>query len=214
MNATIAITGIELTASNLSLPESSAWFDWYYERDLQATGTAVQLVDGVEAGADEGAVVVSGTALHLVSGQEANLVIGEVNASGAGLTQVDGLEAQTSIGEVSATAVTPVDATTVIEGITLNSALSSISANAVSAEILRLSGNPIGTSFQVIDGFAKTKAIEAKITIGKVNAFGLIVINGGAVLQSVSAVAQVPNLQANGVLGISEEELVLFLMAA
>jgi len=67
---------------------------------------------------------------------------------------------------------------------------------------------------QVIDGFAKTKAIEAKITIGKVNAFGLIVINGGAVLQSVSAVAQVPNLQANGVLGISEEELVLFLMAA
>jgi len=192
MNATIAITGIELTASNLGLPESSAWFDWYYERDLQATGTAVQLVDGIEAEADEGAVVVSGTALHLVSGQEANLVI----------------------GEVSATAVTPVDATTVIEGITLNSALSSISANAVSAEILRLSGNPIGTSFQVIDGFAKTKAIEAKITIGKVNAFGLIIINGGAVLQSVSAVAQVPNLQANGVLDISEEELVLFLMAA
>jgi len=102
----------------------------------------------------------------------------------------------------------------ILEGVTLNSALSSISANAVSAEILSLSGNPIGSSSQVINGFTKTKAIEAKITIGKVNAFGLIVVNGGAVLQSVSAVAQVPALHANGVLDISEEELVLFLMAA
>jgi len=171
-----------------------------------------EILEGVHASGDTYKIALFTDAATLGASTTTYNSTNEV--TGAGLTQVDGLEAQTSSGEVSATAVTPVNATTVIEGVTLNSALSSISANAVSAEILRLSGNPIGASSQVINGFAKTKAIEAKIRLGKVNAFGLIVVNGGAVLQSVSAVAQVPALHANGVLDISEEELVLFLMAA
>jgi hypothetical protein len=214
MNATIAITGIQLTATNLGLPESADWYAWYEERDLQASGGAVKSVEGEQEESSQGALVLSGNALQLVSGQESQSDIGGAQANGDSQTELQGATAEFSIGTVQTSVITPVSVSVSITGIALNVTLGNVIASEVSAEILRLSGNPIVYSFESTNAITKISTIEAKITASKIVALGTIIQNSIVSLQSVGAVMQSPTLEANGVLDISEEELVLFLMAA
>ena len=214
MNATVTLTGIQITATNLGLPESADWYAWYEERDLQASGGAVKSVEGEQEESSQGALVLSGNALQLVSGQESQSDIGGVQANGDSQTQLQGATAEFSIGTVQTSVITPVSVSVSITGIALNVTLGNVIASEVSAEILRLSGNPIGYSFESTNAITKIATIEAKITASKIVALGTIIQNSTVSLQSVGAVMQSPTLEANGVLDISEEELVLFLMAA
>lgn len=40
MNASVKLNGVQVTASNLPLPDSSTWFSWYYERTLDYSAGA------------------------------------------------------------------------------------------------------------------------------------------------------------------------------
>lgn len=214
MNATITLTGIQVTASNLPLPDASTWFDWYYERNLDFAASANTECSAIVTTSEVESISGTGDAFLDLIGNELNSAIAEIDALGDSNQALLGQELALELGEVSATAVTPVDASVQITGVALVSAVGNVSANAISAEILQLSGNPRRYSAtQFKNNVVKIQGIGAKITTGKVSALGVISISGTAVLQNVGLYSEVQTVSAEGILSISEDELILLLAA-
>jgi hypothetical protein len=214
MNATITMTGIQVTASNLPLPDASTWFDWYYERNLDFAASANTECSAIVTTSEAESISGTGDAFLDLIGNELNSAIAEIDALGDSNQALSGQELAIELGEVSATAVTPVDASVQITGVALVSAVGNVSANAISAEILQLSGNPRRYSAtQFKNNVVKIQGIGAKITTGRVSALGVISISGTAVLQNVGLYSEVQTVSAEGILSISEDELILLLAA-
>ena len=203
MNATITLTGIQVTASNVPLPDSSTWFDWYYERNL----------DFSALGNTECSAVVSTSEVETISGTgDANAVCSNVSTTASNLLLPDNSAWFDFYYErnldFSATAQVE------ITGVALVSAVGIVSTNAISAEILHLSGNPRRYSAtQFKNNVVKIEGIDAKITTGRMSALGVISISGTAVLQNVGLYSEVQTVSAEGILSISEDELILLLAA-
>jgi hypothetical protein len=214
MNATITLTGIQVTASNLPLPDASTWFDWYYERNLDFAASANTECSAIVTTSEAESISGTGDAFLDLIGNELNSAIAEIDALGDSNQALSGQELALELGEVSATAVTPVDASVQITGVALVSAVGNVSANAISAEILQLSGNPRRYSAaQFKNNVVKIQGIDAKITTGRVSALGVISISGTAILQNVGLYSEVQTVSAEGILSISEDELILLLAA-
>jgi hypothetical protein len=214
MNATITLTGIQVTASNLPLPDASTWFDWYYERNLDFAASANTECSAIVTTSEAESISGTGDAFLDLIGNELNSAIAEIDALGDSNQALSGQELALELGEVSATAVTPVDASVQITGVALVSAVGNVSANAISAEILQLSGNPRRYSAaQFKNNVVKIAGINAKISTGRVSALGVISISGTAVLQNVGLYSEVQTVSAEGILSISEDELILLLAA-
>lgn len=214
MNATITLTGIQVTASNLPLPDASTWFDWYYERNLDFAASANTECSAIVTTSEAESISGTGDALSELIGNELNSAIAEIDALGDGNQSLVGQDLTVAFGEVVATAVTPVDASVQITGVALVSAVGNVSASAISAEILQLSGNPRRYSAaQFKNNVVKIQGIDAKITTGRVSALGVISISGTAVLQNVGLYSEVQTVSAEGILSISEDELILLLAA-
>ena len=214
MNATITLSGIELTASNLPLPDASTWFDWYYERNLDFAASANTECSAIVTTSEAESISGTGDALSELIGNELNSAISEIDALADGNQLLVGQDLTVAFGEVIATAVTPVDASVEITGVALVSAVGNVSASAISAEILQLSGNPRRYSAtQFKNNVVKIQGIDAKITTGRVSALGVISISGTAVLQNVGLYSEVQTVSAEGILSISEDELILLLAA-
>jgi hypothetical protein len=214
MNATITLTGIQVTASNLPLPDASTWFDWYYERNLDFAASANTECSAIVTTSEAESISGTGDAFLDLIGNELNSAIAEIDALGDSNQALSGQELALELGEVSATAVTPVDASVQITGVALVSAVGNVSASAISAEILQLSGNPRRYSAaQFKNNVVKIQGIDAKITTGRVSALGVISISGTAVLQNVGLYSEVQTVSAEGILSISEDELILLLAA-
>jgi hypothetical protein len=214
MNATITLTGIQVTASNLPLPDASTWFDWYYERNLDFAASANTECSAIVTTSEAESITGTGDAFLDLIGNELNSAIAEIDALGDSNQALSGQELALELGEVSATAVTPVDASVQITGVALVSAVGNVLANAISAEILQLSGNPRRYSAtQFKNNVVKIQGIGAKITTGRVSALGVISISGTAVLQNVGLYSEVQTVSAEGILSISEDELILLLAA-
>jgi hypothetical protein len=214
MNATITLTGIQVTASNLPLPDASTWFDWYYERNLDFAASANTECSAIVTTSEAESISGTGDAFLDLIGNELNSAIAEIDALGDSNQALSGQELALELGEVSATAVTPVDASVQITGVALVSAVGNVSANAISAEILQLSGNPRRYSAaQFKNNVVKIQGIDAKITTGRVFALGVISISGTAILQNVGLYSEVETVSGEGILSISEDELILLLAA-
>ena len=214
MNATITLTGIQVTASNLPLPDASTWFDWYYERNLDFAASANTECSAIVTTSEAESISGTGDAFLDLIGNELNSAIAEIDALGDSNQALSGQELALQLVEVSATAVTPVDASVQITGVALVSAVGNVSASAISAEILQLSGNPRRYSAaQFKNNVVKIQGIDAKITTGRVSALGVISISGTAVLQNVGLYSEVQTVSAEGILSISEDELILLLAA-
>jgi hypothetical protein len=214
MNATITLTGIQVTASNLPLPDASTWFDWYYERNLDFAASANTECSAIVTTSEAESISGTGDALSELIGNELNSAISEIDAFADGNQLLVGQDLTVAFGEVIATAVTPVDASVEITGVALVSAVGNVSASAISAEILQLSGNPRRYSAaQFKNNVVKIAGIDAKITTGRVSALGVISISGTAVLQNVGLYSEVQTVSAEGILSISEDELILLLAA-
>lgn len=214
MNATITLTGIQVTASNLPLPDASTWFDWYYERNLDFAASANTECSAIVTTSEAESITGTGDAFLDLIGNELNSAIAEIDALGDSNQALSGQELALELGEVSATAVTPVDASVQITGVALVSAVGNVLANAISAEILQLSGNPRRYSAtQFKNNVVKIQGIGAKITTGRVSALGVISISGTVVLQNVGLYSEVQTVSAEGILSISEDELILLLAA-
>ena len=118
------------------------------------------------------------------------------------------------LGEISVATQDAVNASVQINGIELLSATSNISVKVLNDDILQLSGNPRRYSAaQFKNNVVKIAGINAKITTGRVSALGVISISGTAVLQNVGLYSEVQTVSAEGILSISEDELILLLAA-
>lgn len=258
MNATVTLTGIQITATNLGLPESPDWYAWYNERDTQSTGSALTIAESLENQSEFGAILqyadantetsnadgvfeiealdaagsaittaetlsdtasigtISqfGTANFTLSGVNGEIITANLASFGFANTQIEGLESEIIAGEVTTSVITPVSATVELVGIGLNFALGTVRATEQSAEIMRLSGNPRRYSVQIENANLNLRGIQAKIEPSGLKAFGTTVISAAVRLTAQNMSVNDGAVTADGVLDISEEELVLFLMAA
>ena len=214
MNATITISGVQLTASNLGLPESADWYAWYYERDIIATGGATYSPSVEQTSGGISALSANADANYILESQSAQSYVQESAVFGDSNVQISAIDDYFSIGNVSATAFTPVSASVVLSGITVNSSIYSLNANVENDEVVRLSGNPVRYSQQIANASLKLSGIRAKIDVNDINASGTVIIDAVIGLNSNVININVHKVVADGILDISEDELVLFLMAA
>ena len=214
MNATITLTGIQVTASNLPLPDASTWFDWYYERNLDFAASANTECSAIVTTSEAESISGTGDAFLELIGNELNSEISEIDALADGNQSLVGQDLTAELGEIIVSVTSQINASVEITGVALVSAVGNVSASAISSEILQLSGNPRRYSAtQFKNNVVKIQGIGAKITTGRVSALGVISISGTAVLQNVGLYSEVQTVSAEGILSISEDELILLLAA-
>ena len=214
MNATITLTGIQVTASNLPLPDASTWFDWFYERNLDYSASANIVSSHIVATATAETISGTGSAETFINSIQTDTVVSEIAGLGDGNQALTGQELALELGEISVATQDAVNASVQINGIELLSATSNISVKVLNDDILQLSGNPRRYSAaQFKNNVVKIAGIDAKITTGRVSALGVISISGTAVLQNVGLYSEVQTVSAEGILSISEDELILLLAA-
>lgn len=213
MNATITLTGIQLTASNLPLPDIATWFAWFYERNLDFSAEGNTESGHIVATASAEEITGEGSAFVATNSSEISSEFGSISGLGGAESSIAGIELQSVAGDVTASEAVNGDIS--LSGIELSITQGNVSASAVSAEILQLSGNPRRYSAnQFKNAKIALDGIRAKITSSKLNALGVVSINGSVSLQSVGTYLEVPTISAEGILSISDEEIALLLMAA
>jgi hypothetical protein len=203
MNATITLSGIQLTASNLPLPDVATWFAWYYERNLDFSA---------EANTECSAVVTTSEVESIDATADANAVVDTLPQTASNLLLPDNsawfdwyYERNLDFSATASVEIT---------GVALVSFVGNVSTNVLDDEIVRLSGNPKRYSAnQFKSGNVKLTGIQTKISTGNVKAIGVMSLSVRVALQNVGLSAQIPTILANGVLSISDEEFLL-LMAA
>ena len=212
-NATIAVEGLEAKAFVLLPPQDSAWYSWFFEeRYAQASGGATSAASSVDILAAQGVLIATGAALIALDGQQSTGSLGEPSASGQGVAGIDGLESQTEFGEV--TASESVDSTATVTGLTLNATAGTVKAETVSPETI------VGGSWHKRypasiqkSAVAKIAGLGSIIEAGSVRAMGVVQISVVANLQPLQAVTELTPTQANGVLDLSDDEILLLLAA-
>jgi len=212
MNATVSLTGIQLSASNLPLPDVSSWFAWYYERYLDfAAGASVESGD-IVATTDTQEISATGEAQSLITGVSVDSEASEVNGLGSAETLVDGVQIESEAAEV--TASESLNASVTLIGLELLASAASVTVSVLSPEIIKVSGG--GGQYikpQYTDAIAKITGISTKIVSGNVKAFGVVSISASANASGIGINSSVPAISAEGILSISDEELMLLLAA-
>jgi hypothetical protein len=214
MNATVKINGIQVTASNLPLPDVSTWFAWYYERNLDYNASANTSTDDLQLITDIQQISSIGDSYKSVQTISINTEFAQIYANAEANVQITGISTQSAYGDVTASAFTPVSATVSINGIQTTINLGTINTSVQNDEVFQLSGTPRRYSAdQFKSANVKISGIGSKIQAESLIAFGVISISAFANVQSVGIYAEVPTIYAEGILSISEDELIL-LMAA
>lgn len=203
---------------------------------ISATGAANKNINGINANYEFNFVVTAGAANYEITGQELESVASSLGAfgfgfvsiqeatvtataeaivaTGAAFNEIAGIEAQIELGEVSARAVIVNDATIEVKGLELKTQITAPIARAISDQIVRASGVSRRPSLQIQNASFNLQGIRAKIEAGKLNATGTVVISAIAQLTSTEMLIEAQNIEPQGILWISDEELVFFLMAA
>jgi hypothetical protein len=177
---------------------SEDWYAWFNERapintelnasfaEVESTGSAVFLLEGIEAEAQAGEVTANASidALATVEGIEALSEIEAITATGNGAASVQGASAQARAGAVTATG----DETIMVS-----------------------SGFSYRT--QRFDARIRLPSLISRAEAGEVVARGETIIHNRAKVISISAKTQIATLEARGVLDIEENDLILLLAA-
>lgn len=213
-DANAVCSNVSTTASNLLLPDNSAWFDFYYERNLDFSASALTQPEGLQSEAVIETIEAVGDSLLELVGNELNSSIAEIDAVADGNQLLVGQDLTAELGEIVVSVTDQVNASVEITGVALVSFVGNVSTNVLDDEIIRLSGNPKRYSAnQFKSGNVKLTGIQTKISTGNVKAIGVMSLSVRVALQNVELSAQIPTILANGVLSISDEEFLL-LMAA
>lgn len=212
-NATIAVEGLEARAFLLLPPPESAWFSWFFDdRVAIAGGGGTSALSSVDLLADLGVLSATGVALVSLTGQQSAGSLNEPVANGTALLVVSGLEAHTELGEVQA--AIGVNAQVSIAGLSLGSQLGQVTAQTVSPETI-VGGSwhkRYPTSIEK-SAVATIGGLASIIEAGSIRALGAIQVSGVANLQALRVVTELHSTQATGVLGLSDEEILLLLAA-
>lgn len=173
------------------------WYSWNFERApvqtglLSEQGTLVLSADtlysitGIEAEAEAGTVNAQIDETELVTGEELTSEIEEVTASGTGFIALGGIEATSELGTVTATAT---------------------------GEMVMVPGR---TSYKKPKKSVSIRIIGLDLAseVGETLASGTIIINNVAKIHSIEARLEAKAIEAEGVLNLTDDEIIL-LMAA
>lgn len=215
---TVALIGQSAVAyaGNLRI-FSSDWHSFYFEQHqiVDSSATALQALTGQSSNAAYGEITESGAGIYGISGIDSISSLGLAVISGTENVSVivNGVSAESAYGAIVATGEVPLDAQISIVGITASSSLSSVSVNVLnpetwsSGQINRYPANAFKNSSIQIDG------LNTYTSIGDISATGSIHINATAIIDNVVSFAQVESISADGILSISEDELIMLLAA-
>lgn len=195
-----------------------------------------QIVNGIEAVSLAGQLSISGESNHLQSGvgsesnyapvnasAEANLSIngislfastGETAQSGDSEQAINGVDSQSINGSVSASASQSIDATASVSGYYATSEFGSVNGSSENPEVWASSGQVKRyPANHIVNSVAKPVPVTAKVLISSIYASGSVEINAIASASNVVSFAQVESISADGILSISEDELIMLLAA-
>jgi len=215
---TVTLTGQSAVAyaGNLRI-FSSDWYAFYFEnqRIVDSNATALQAITGQSSSSAYGEITESGNSLFEITGQEANISLGNSVISGTENCSVviGGIDIVSSYEPPLATGEVPISVEISISGISATADVSPISVQVdnpevwSSGKIQRYPANAFKNSS------VKLSEIVSYIEQNDVIAFGTVQINATIALDNVVSFTQVANINADGILSISDDELIL-LMAA
>ena len=204
MNASVTLTGVEVTASNLPLPDVSTWFSWYYQRNIDyaaasntstddvavssaiqsisSTGTAVEPLTDISLISALGDVQTIANAFVASETAQSDSQSADIVASGGAISSLSAIE-MTSESE----AFTPTgDANGLVDGTELSSEYENIA--------------PIGTANVQIDGLLAETAQESVESTGDGNS--------SAIVDAVASFIETVQTQASAESQIDSIELI------
>jgi hypothetical protein len=204
--------------------------------DVSATIGSDELITGEELTSEIGLIAVSGDAFNQLLSIDASLYAGDINTFGDSNLELTGFDLSSNNGliEFSASSnatidsqelisyVAPVTASTdqqenatiAINGVQAGSNFGFVSAYAENEPVIRPSGRPRRYSVDQVESTSvKISGIQSKIQLGSVKPFGVISISAATMLNSVTVNIEVDSVSADGVLFITEEELMLMMAA-
>lgn len=189
---TVTLTGQSAVAyaGNLRI-SSSDWHEFFYEQQL--------IVD------------TSATALKTIEGQSSTSALGEITKSGAGFAEITGVEVIASLGTAIFSGTENVSV--LISGQEMTIAPASISAgveNPVvwsSGKLMRYPAN----AFKYAN--VTLLPVQSYSSIGDVYASGTTVVSVNATVSGIELFTDAGQVLADGVLSISDEELIVLLAA-
>ena len=218
---------------------SSDWYSFYFEQQniLDGYGSANKAVDGEAATVSNDAVIALGDASYQESGIEITTSISDVLLLADSLIEITGFGSVIDYGTVVVTGTEDVSA--IIGGISLISEFESITATVINAVNVEIAINGLSVDSSIGSVLAKIEnpeiwstgkvqrypanafknsrvkllGIEANFAQNPVVAVGTSKINATIMVGNVVSFTQIANINADGVLSINDEELIL-LMAA
>lgn len=183
-------------------------------QDISASGFASIIVDGLATLSELGTIVSTADSNTTAESVDATSAFGELNYFADANTSASGLELTSAFGIVTATSESSTNAITVVQGLELQSYVSSVTANGKKEEIISGISRPKRyPASQFKNNTVKISGISTKITVSRVSALGIISISGTAMVQDVGLYSEVQTVSAEGILSISEDELILLLAA-
>lgn len=224
-DATVEVVGVELTSEIATITANSTGDITVEITGIElnsevATITAIAISDGtaevtgeeLESFVEEISAIGGATAETV--GQELDTDAEGISANGDAEIDITGIQLVSTAGTVTAFASGAGDAIASVEGVSAQTSLANISATAVSAEIIQLSGNPRRYApNQFKYATVKLKGISTKIVAGRLKASGVSSIFAVANVQSVGMISEAPTISAEGIFSITEEELIMLLAA-
>jgi hypothetical protein len=173
------------------------WYAWNFERAPIQT----------EIQAEQGTIVLSANTLYSITGIEAESEIGTVNAQIDETELVAGQELTSEIEEVTAQA----SASITLSGIEAISELGTVTASAT-GEMVMVPGR-ISYKKPRKNASVTIIGVDLPSELGEILASGTIIINNVVKIHSIEARLQAKAVQAEGVLNLTDDEIIL-LMAA
>ena len=191
---TVTITGQSAVAyaGNLRI-FSSDWYNFYYEQyqGVESIGNAYTQTESQEATSSLGISVVTGT-------ENCSVII-------SGIESQSGFESIIANGEIYATVN--------ISGLALSATINPVTATEISDEIWSSGKIQRYPANAFKNSSVKLSGIVAQNSQNDISASGTIQIDATISLNNVVSFSQIANINADGILSISDEEIIL-LMAA
>jgi hypothetical protein len=194
---------------------SSDWYAFYFENQkiVDSSATANKSLSGIESIATNSEILFSGGATNELTGIEATSQLGTSVISGTENVSVviSGIDIVSSLGD--AIGQVSINVETSVTGIEATASVGSVTATQESAEtwssgqIKRYPANAFKNSSVKLSG------IVAQSSQNDISALGTVKIDATVALNNVVSFSQVANINADGILSISDDEIIL-LMAA
>lgn len=189
---TVTLIGQSVVASagNFRI-SSSDWHEFFYDQQL--------IVDS------------NATANQVIGGQSAEISQSTINESGESNSQIFGIGLIASLGNAVFSGTENVSV--LISGVDSISSVGNVSASQVSEQvwssgkIQRYPANAFKYANIVLP------SIQSELTVSDVNASGTKVISVGISISGFQLITNVNNVEADGIISISDEELIVLLAA-